>query len=250
MQLSPVRTGGHTTIWTRPLAAFAPPGKTPGDAFYPMPLKEPAAGSFGHGSPRIATATPPTLILIGPCPENAQNKSNFLSSRRAGLVPSGQMVKVDMESGLTALQPAGASVEGRGQVRADQAAPEFVLLKRLPDCMIAFGPMQTERDRVRQMEAEAAELVRKTVLDELAGEQVRIYLFGSRATDRAGRRSDFDIAVLPAPGSARLKLAELRERLEELNIPYSVDLVDLSEASARFRQQVIMEGVEWTSSTT
>ena len=141
-------------------------------------------------------------------------------------------------------------MEGRGQVRADQAAPEFVLLKRLPDCMIAFGPMQTERDRVRQMEAEAAELVRKTVLDELAGEQVRIYLFGSRATDRAGRRSDFDIAVLPAPGSARLKLAELRERLEELNIPYSVDLVDLSEASARFRQQVIMEGVEWTSSTT
>ena len=103
---------------------------------------------------------------------------------------------------------------------------------------------------MRQMEAEAAELVRKTVLDELAGEQVRIYLFGSRATDRAGRRSDFDIAVLPAPGSARLKLAELRERLEELNIPYSVDLVDLSEASARFRQQVIMEGVEWTSSTT
>ena len=44
MRLSPFRAGGNTTIWTRPLAAFAPPGETPDDAFYPLPLKEPAAG--------------------------------------------------------------------------------------------------------------------------------------------------------------------------------------------------------------
>ena len=84
MRLSPFRAGGHTTIWTRPLAAIAPPGETPGDAFYPLPLKEPAAGSLCDGSPRIATAIPPTLILIGGSRRNAQKKPNFLSSRRSG----------------------------------------------------------------------------------------------------------------------------------------------------------------------
>ena len=84
MRLSPFRAGGNTTIWTRPLAAFAPPGETPGDAFYPLPLKEPAAGSWRHSSPRIATAIPPTLILIGGWPGNAQKRPNFLCSRRSG----------------------------------------------------------------------------------------------------------------------------------------------------------------------
>jgi len=41
-------------------------------------------------------------------------------------------------------------------------------------------------------------------------------------------------------------VGELRERLEESLIPWSVDLVDLAEAGPRLREAVRREGVPWT----
>lgn len=43
-------------------------------------------------------------------------------------------------------------------------------------------------------------------------------------------------------------LARLREALEESTIPYRVDVVDLSEADAAFRDRVHREGVVWIAS--
>ncbi|HOV47633.1 MAG TPA: nucleotidyltransferase domain-containing protein [Anaerolineae bacterium] len=74
-----------------------------------------------------------------------------------------------------------------------------------------------------------------------------VYLFGSRATGQAQRTSDVDIAVLSEHDvSARLSL--FRERLEQSNLPYAVDVVDLHVAAAPFVARVQQEGkVLWKS---
>jgi len=67
------------------------------------------------------------------------------------------------------------------------------------------------------------------------------YLFGSRATGTNNPVSDFDIAIETADDiSGELSLA--REHLEESNIPYIVDLVDLQATSSEFASKVQQEG--------
>ncbi|UCE08790.1 MAG: nucleotidyltransferase [bacterium] len=39
----------------------------------------------------------------------------------------------------------------------------------------------------------------------------------------------------------------LKEQLENMNIPYSVDLVDISKVSDAFKQNVLREGKIWKS---
>ena len=87
--------------------------------------------------------------------------------------------------------------------------------------------------------------IRRMVLSELGKEPVRIYFFGSRACGTASRGSDVDIAVEPKAGFDLSKLALLREKLEESDIPYKVDIVNLDSADARFKGQVHKDGILW-----
>jgi hypothetical protein len=80
----------------------------------------------------------------------------------------------------------------------------------------------------------------------LRGAPARVYLFGSRARHDQARSSDIDVAILPLAPLPPGLLSSIREELEESNIPYVVDLVDLSQSGAAFREAVLREGVEWT----
>lgn len=87
--------------------------------------------------------------------------------------------------------------------------------------------------------------VREIVLDGLRGHQARVYLFGSRVTGRAGRASDIDVAVFSMTPLPPGVLSAIRESLEESDVPYTVDLVDLAWADAAFRERVEREGMLW-----
>ena len=89
------------------------------------------------------------------------------------------------------------------------------------------------------------ERVRQIVLDVLGDDDVRVYLFGSCATGSLRPSSDIDVAVEPLHGSAPQSLAALRERLEESDVPYDVDIVDLTTVSQEFAQRVRREGLVW-----
>jgi Nucleotidyltransferase domain. len=91
--------------------------------------------------------------------------------------------------------------------------------------------------------------VKAEVLEAFQNEDVRIVLFGSRARGNAHCTSDIDIGVLPLGKYDRKKLTALRAKFEEMNIPYTVDLVDLSTVSGEFRQKVLDEGEVWKDST-
>jgi predicted nucleotidyltransferase len=91
------------------------------------------------------------------------------------------------------------------------------------------------------------DVVRQTILDALADEDVRVLFFGSRARGDARRTSDIDVALQPRRALRPGVLAALRERLEDLRIPYTVDLVLLDEVSGAFRDLVAAEGIPWRS---
>ncbi len=69
----------------------------------------------------------------------------------------------------------------------------------------------------------------------------RVYLFGSRATGDYGEGSDFDIGVL-ADRDVGPELSAARALLEDSNIPFTVDLVDLGAASEDFLRRIQQEG--------
>lgn len=79
----------------------------------------------------------------------------------------------------------------------------------------------------------------------LGGYPAKVYLFGSRATGSARRTSDIDVAVWPLVELPVGTLAAIREALFETTIPYTVDLVDLSETDPTFQTRVRGEGVLW-----
>jgi predicted nucleotidyltransferase len=71
----------------------------------------------------------------------------------------------------------------------------------------------------------------------------RIYLFGSRARGDASEYSDVDIAIKGEKGLVNA-LADARFVIEESQIPYKVDMVDLSYAP--YLESIIeKEGIVW-----
>jgi predicted nucleotidyltransferase len=87
--------------------------------------------------------------------------------------------------------------------------------------------------------------VKRIVLDHLGDHPARVYLFGSCATGRIHRFSDIDVAIEPSEPLPITMLSDINEALEESTVPYFVDMVDLSSASADLRREVHTEGVLW-----
>jgi predicted nucleotidyltransferase len=93
------------------------------------------------------------------------------------------------------------------------------------------------------------EAVRRIVLSGLRAHPARVFLFGSRARGDHRVASDIDVAVLPLGPIPAGLLARIREELDESQVPFVVDLVDLREAPPSLRERALREGTEWTAST-
>jgi len=89
------------------------------------------------------------------------------------------------------------------------------------------------------------EMIKEVVLAGLSDEDVSIALFGSMVNKKIHRASDVDVAIVPRDGWERRKLVLLRERLENLNIPYNVELVDFSSVSGKFREVALQNVIWW-----
>ena len=89
----------------------------------------------------------------------------------------------------------------------------------------------------------------KRIVSRVVGQRpVDVYLFGSWARGAQRSTSDIDVAIESAEPLPRALLASLREALEESTIPNRVDVVDLAEADAAFRERVRREGIRWIAS--
>jgi len=89
------------------------------------------------------------------------------------------------------------------------------------------------------------EEIKRLVLSRLGPDDAQVYLFGSWARDDIRQASDIDLAVEPKRGFDEKRLADLADALEESNIPYRVEVVNIRLADNRFRSRVTSEGVTW-----
>ncbi len=70
-----------------------------------------------------------------------------------------------------------------------------------------------------------------------------VFLFGSRASGTADRRSDYDIGIdAGAPLSARA-MSDLRETFDSAPILARVDVVDFAKVDAAFRRHALLSAV-------
>lgn len=87
--------------------------------------------------------------------------------------------------------------------------------------------------------------IRDLLVSSLIDEPVTIILFGSRARGDNRNGSDVDIGLLPYGLWDSGKLTIIREKLEEMNTPYKVDIVDLSRTSEQFRTEARKSEIIW-----
>jgi predicted nucleotidyltransferase len=88
--------------------------------------------------------------------------------------------------------------------------------------------------------------VRAIVLGALSGYAARVFLFGSRSAGAHRRMSDIDVAVLHDGSIPASEFARVRGLLEDSAIVRAVDLIDLTQVNASFRQRVLAQGEEWS----
>jgi uncharacterized protein len=67
-------------------------------------------------------------------------------------------------------------------------------------------------------------------------ESAKAWVFGSRATGRARRYSDLDMAIDAGRRLSLDEIARLREAFSDSDLPYKVDLVDWHDVDDRWRQ--------------
>ncbi len=71
----------------------------------------------------------------------------------------------------------------------------------------------------------------------------KIYLFGSRAKNKASIYSDIDIAI-ESKQNIKTKLSHVKHLIEESNLVQKVDLVNL--VNAPYLQEIVkQEGIQW-----
>ena len=87
--------------------------------------------------------------------------------------------------------------------------------------------------------------LRRMVLAALGGHDAAVWLFGSCARGEVRRHSDIDIAILPRGPFPDSIFAVLHADIEDSDIPYDVDLVDLRHADAALLDAVRREGIQW-----
>lgn len=75
--------------------------------------------------------------------------------------------------------------------------------------------------------------------------KVKIILFGSRARGDNYSSSDVDIGIIPLGSIDEGKIALLKEKMENMNIPYKVEVVNFSEVSEEFEKEAMRGAVVW-----
>jgi uncharacterized protein len=73
----------------------------------------------------------------------------------------------------------------------------------------------------------------------------KIYLFGSRARGDYKVNSDIDIAIDIGRKITSLEIAEAQNIIEALNIPQTVDLVDLQAVPGEMKNVILKEAIVW-----
>jgi len=78
--------------------------------------------------------------------------------------------------------------------------------------------------------------IKEIIFRFLNPKEFQVFIFGSRASGKSKRYSDYDVGILgkkPVPAST---IVLIEEAFEESDLPYKVEIVDFSLVSPEFRK--------------
>ena len=87
--------------------------------------------------------------------------------------------------------------------------------------------------------------LKELVLSSLKDENLKIFLFGSRARGDNYRTSDVDIGFIPKGDYNKSKISFLKEQIENSNIPYKVQVVNFNNVSEDFKREALKDIIVW-----
>ena len=87
--------------------------------------------------------------------------------------------------------------------------------------------------------------VKKIVCSHFDKKSVDIYLFGSWSKGKEKRTSDIDIGIICKEALPEGYFAQVEEELEQSNIPYKVDLVDMTDMLDENRRVFLEGAILW-----
>lgn len=89
--------------------------------------------------------------------------------------------------------------------------------------------------------------IKKIIFEHLPPKDYQVFIFGSRATGRAKKWSDWDIGVQGKQSIPLQILAKINEELENSNIPYLVEVVDFTQVRDKFKNFALKDIKLWTT---
>ena len=92
------------------------------------------------------------------------------------------------------------------------------------------------RDRIYN---KALRILEQIIVSTISEKGITVLLFGSRAKGKAFTTSDIDIGIISRKRNVDKLLALLKEKIENSNIPYKVDVVNLQAVSEKFRRKAL-----------
>lgn len=91
----------------------------------------------------------------------------------------------------------------------------------------------------------AIRMIRDLVTSKLTNIPARVYLIGSCARGDHRQSSDIDIAIETLQPMSGTLISDIRQMLEESEVPFFVDVLDFTQLDERYRTQIAGEGVLW-----
>ncbi len=87
--------------------------------------------------------------------------------------------------------------------------------------------------------------IKDIVINDLKNENIKIFLFGSRARKTNYSYSDVDIGIIPYGQFDEKKITLIKEKLENSNIPYKIEIVNFNHVSEDFKQEATKDIEIW-----
>ena len=92
---------------------------------------------------------------------------------------------------------------------------------------------------------EKLQQVKDILLKTFAKENVRIILIDLKKRGYSKNSTEIAIGFLPRSQCDRKKLIDSMKKIEEINFPYTVDLIDLSSVSEGLKAHLLEDGEIW-----
>lgn len=95
----------------------------------------------------------------------------------------------------------------------------------------------------KEIEAE----IKRIIFKHLSPKEYKIFVYGSRATGRTRKWSDWDIGVIGKTELPLSTLSGISTELEESDLPVNVDVVDFAHVTERFKNLALYKIIPWTT---